>query len=227
MFDNLRRAFGEAISNFKDEIGRDDVPEAVDQLLRGMVSEVTDAKAYVKKLESDIEIAEAKLSKQKKGAEKARRHESMAREIGDTETENVARDFAEKHERIVAVLDQKSTALKQELKVRQAEVSDMMRQLKEARADRERLTATAGRAQTRNTLGEANDLFAQLDRMAEKIEGTQSEADAARELDDLELGGSSTPDPDLEAQFEDLESEPREIDFDAALAELKRRMGKD
>lgn len=228
MFDNLRRAFGEAISNFKDEIGRDDVPEAVDQLLRGMVTEVTDAKAYVKKLESDIELAEAKLSKQKKGAETARRREAMARDIGDAETETVAKEFAEKHERIAVVLEQKATALKQELKVRQTEVSDMMRQLKEARADRERLTATAGRAQTRNTLGEANDLFAQLDRMAEKIEGTQNEADAARELDDLELGGSSsTPDPDLEAQFDELESEPRDIDFDAALAELKRRMGKD
>jgi len=236
MFDNLRRAFSDAVSNFKDEIGRDDVPEAVDELLRGMVSEVTDAKAYAKKLEGEIEQVDAKVAKQKKGAQTARRRQALAEKIDDQETAQVAKDFAEKHERIVAVLEQKAAALRQELKVQQGEVTNMMAQLKSARADRDRLTATAGLSQTKGTLSEADDLFAQMDRMAEKIEGTQSEADAARELDDLGLGntGSSSTsgarpstDPDLEEQFEDLEHGPREIDFDAALDELKRRMGKE
>ena len=48
MFDSLRDAFREAVSNFRDEIGRDDVPEAVDKLLVGMRQEVTDTKAYVR-----------------------------------------------------------------------------------------------------------------------------------------------------------------------------------
>lgn len=232
MFENLRRAFADAVSNFKDEIGRDDVPEAVDELLRGMVSEVTDAKAYAKKLEGQIEQADAKILKQKKGAETARRREVLAKKIGDEETARVALEFAEKHERILEVLEQKASALRDELRVQETEVTGMMAQLKTARADRDRLTATAGLSQTRGTLGEADDLFAQMDRMAEKIEGTQSEADAARELDDLDLGSSSrpstpTPDPNLEEQFEILEDGPREIDFDAALQELKRRMGKE
>ncbi len=229
MFDNLRRAFGDAISNFKEEIGRDDVPEAVNTLLRGMVSEVTDAKSYVKKLEGQIEQAANKIEKHKRGAETARRREVLAQKINDTETEGLAREFAEKHERILEVLEQKATAMREELRVQQAEVDDMMSQLKSARADRERLTATAGLAQTRNTLNETDDLFAQLDRMEEKIGRTQDEADAARELDEIGLGSSTTRpalDPDLEQQFETLEDGPREIDFDAALDELKRRMGK-
>ena len=227
MFDNLRRAFGEAVSNFKEEIGRDDVPEAVDTLLRGMVSEVTDAKAYVKKLESEIEQADVKVAAHKRSAETARRREALAQKINDTETEGVAREFAEKHERVLEVLEQKALALRKELKVRNAEVIDMMAQVKSARADRERLTATAGRAQTRAALSEADDLFAQMDRMADKIDGTQNQADAARDLNDLDLGSSApTVDPDLEQQFETLEDGPREIDFDAALDELKRRMGK-
>lgn len=232
MFENLRRAFTDAVSNFKDEIGRDDVPQAVDELLRGMVSEVTDATAYVKKLEGEIEQADAKILKQRKGAETARRREALAQKIGDEETARVALEFAEKHERILEALEQKAVALRKELRVQEAEVTGMMAQLKTARADRDRLTATAGLSQTRGTLGEADDLFAQMDRMAEKIEGTKSEADAARDLGELDLGSSSgpstpTPDPDLEEQFEILEDGPRKIDFDAALQELKRRMGKE
>ncbi len=227
MFDNLRRAFGEAVSNFKEEIGRDDVPEAVDTLLRGMVSEVTDATAYVKKLEAEIEQADEKGAAHKRNAETARRREALAQKINDTETEGVAREFAEKHERVLEVLEQKALALRKELKVRQSEVIDMMAQLKSARADRDRLTATAGRTQSRAALSEADDLFAQMDRMAEKIDDTQNQADAARDLDELGLGSSRpSVDPDLEQQFETLEEGPREIDFDAALDELKRRMGK-
>ena len=54
MFENLRRAFSEAIDNFNREMNRDDVPEAVDRLLHGMREEVTDAKARLSKLEEDI-----------------------------------------------------------------------------------------------------------------------------------------------------------------------------
>ena len=47
MFENLRNAFREAVDNFNKELGRDDVPELVDGLLRQMHEEVTDTKAQI------------------------------------------------------------------------------------------------------------------------------------------------------------------------------------
>ena len=55
MFENLRTAFREAVDNFKDEMGRDQVPETVDRLLKGMVDEATDAKTRLRDLEKGIE----------------------------------------------------------------------------------------------------------------------------------------------------------------------------
>jgi phage shock protein A len=65
----------------------------------------------------------------------------------------------------------------------------------------------------------AEDLFDELDRMAEKIEGTRARADAAEAFDELDLGEPSE-------YRVDLDEAPKEpLDVDAALAELKRRMG--
>ena len=120
-------------------------------------------------------------------------------------------------------LERKAEALQEELKVRNAEVADMMVQLKQAIADREGLIAQAGRSQTRRSLGQTDDLFAEMDRMAEKIEGTDRQAQAAQELGE-DLGTDRSYD-DLESEFDSLEQEPR-VDLDDRLAELKRRMGK-
>ena len=84
------------------------------------------------------------------------------------------------------------------------------------------LGATAGRTGARRAISEADDLFAELDRMAEKMEGGRAHAEAAEVLDDLDLDAPSTADFDALA-----EPPPREeLDVDAALAELKRRMGR-
>ena len=95
----------------------------------------------------------------------------------------------------------------------------MMSKVKEARAKRDSLTAQAGRTGAREALGGTADLFDDFDRMADKISGDESEADAAREFD-AEFG----------VDVDDLRVDPEapmrrdEIDFDAKLAELKRRM---
>ncbi len=224
MFENLRQAFREAVSNFKEEIRRDEVPDAVDALLRGMKAEVTDKQAYIRRLESELEQTRLKVAREKKSTETALRRQKLAQEIGDGETARVAGEFAEKHVRSLTVLEHKAAALEEELEVRRAEAQEMMTQLKAAAADRDKLMAQAGRSQTRRSLGEADDLFAELDRMAEKIEGTDAAAQAAQELGE-DFGSASGVDPDLEDQFEALEREP-ELDVETRLEELKRRMGR-
>jgi phage shock protein A len=217
MFENLRDAFREAIDNFKSELGRDEVPEAVDRLLVGMRDEVADAKVRIRELEDQIARAEAEARKEKADAATARRRGKMAADIGDTETAELAAQYVLKHEERQAVLEQKGAALKKELEHRTREVEEMMVKFKEAKAKRDSLAATLGRSEARESITAADDLFSELDRMAEKIADEDARAGAAEAFDDLDLGGGTG-----------FEPPPREeIDFDERLRELKRRMGKE
>ena len=182
MFENLRNAFREAVDNFNKELNRDNVPDVVDGLLRQMHHEVTDAKAQLYTLEEQIKKAIQLSEMEEKEADTCRRREQMARRIGDEETATVAAEYAEKHSKRREIQARKALALREELELKRGEVEDMMAKLKEAKAKRESLSATSGRAEARNSIGAADDLFSELDRMAEKIEGTDHQREAEEEL---------------------------------------------
>ena len=219
MFDNLRQAFREAVDNFKDELGRDEIPEAVDHLLREMKREAADTKAEIRRLEEAIQGAIEKAEKEEGEGKTCRRREKMALEISDEETAGLAREYAEKHEHRRSVLEHKALALKEELDMRQEEFGEMIEAIKGAEKNRDGLTATAGRASTRNSIEEADDLFSQLDRFADEIEADDARRKVSIELDDL-----------IEDRPDRFESRPdpaeidAEIDVDARLEALKRAM---
>lgn len=219
MFEKLRRAFREAVDNFKEELDRDDVPEAVDRLLREMKREAADTQAETKRLEAAIKKALGATETEKREGETCRRREKMASKIGDEETARVAREYAEKHEHRREVLEQKALVLKEELDMRRGEFREMIEAIKSAEKNRETLTATAGRASARNSIEGADDLFAELDRIASDIE----DDDARREAH-LEVHEALDDDP-----LEEFRSapEPPPMDVDARLEALKRAMGKD
>ena len=208
MFSKLRAAFREAVENFKTELNRDQIPEKVDGLLAGMYREATDAKAYVSKLEKDLAAARARAQRESEQADVCRRRQQQAERIGDEETVRVAEEFARKHEERAQVLEGKAEAILRELTVCRSDVDEMLEQIKVARQKSEALGATAGRTEARETLGRADDLFRDFDRMGEKVSGTESEAEAAAAFD------------------REFESGPtREENLEDRLAELKRRMG--
>lgn len=213
VFDELREAFRQAVENFKTELDRDRVSEEVDGLVAGMRQEVVDARAYLDHLEEEIQASLERARAEEDEAKTCRRREQMAREIGDEETAGVAARYAEKHEKRRKVLERKALALKEELDLRRNELREMVDRLKEARTSRDGLAARAGRTRARESLGEADDLFAELDRMAEKIDDAERRGQAAEELDS-ELDPGAAPDP----------ADP-EAAADARLRELKRRMG--
>jgi phage shock protein A len=214
MFDNLRNAFREAIDNFNKELQRDQIPEAVDNLLAGMRAEVVDAQARVRELEAQIARATAEAERERSEAATARRRGKMAADIGDSDTAEVADQYAATREERLRVLEQTAAAMKEELALRSREVQEMLEKVKEAQASRDRLTATAGRTGARESLHAADDLFSELDRMAEKIGHEDARAHAAEELSDLDLDAN----PDF--------APPPPPDLDARLEELKRRMGR-
>lgn len=214
VFQDLRDAFREAVENFKKELDRDRIPETVDEFLREMRREVIDAQSYLRGLEDDIRKALKRAGAEEQEAATCRRRERLAREIGDEETARVAREFAEKHEQRRRVLERKALALKDELDMRRDEVREMLERLEKARRKRDSLSAGAGRVQARDSIREADDLFAELDRMAEKIGDFERRGRASREveeeLEDLDLDAEAARDP--------------EGDAEARLRELKRRM---
>lgn len=212
MFDNLRRAFREAVDNFNKELDRDAVPEAVDKLLRGMQSEAVDAKGALEGLRKELAVARKRADEEGRNAEVCRRRENMARDIGDTDTAELAATYAEKHDARRTVLADKAKAIEAEIRLQEAEYDEMMSQIRKARANRDRLAATAGRTRTRESLGD-DDLFGELDRMAERIVGDKAASDAGEELFD-----------DARDFDEQLGESRREEVIDARLEDLKRRM---
>lgn len=218
MFENLRAAFREAVENFKEELSRDEVPEAVDRLLRGMRDEVTEAKTRLHDLETGIRRARIEAEREATEEATCERREVMARRIGDEDTAQVAAEFRAKHARRREVLEAKAVALQRELEVRKSEIEEMLGQLREAQTNRDSLAATAGRASANESLRGAEDLFDELDRMAGIIGDEEARQDALDDLID-----------ELDADPDGAEpGEPsRPIDVDARLAELKRRMGRE
>jgi phage shock protein A len=147
----------------------------------------------------------------------------MARDIGDEDTADLAVQHAAKHEGHQALLEKKAAAIREEIEFRRRNVDEMIEKFSEAKEKRDALSATAGRSGARQTLSAADDLFSELDRMAEKIEGERRTGEAAQALDDLDLDGAD--DLDYDVSLDESPPPKEDLDVDAALAELKRRMG--
>ncbi|MEJ2538359.1 MAG: hypothetical protein P8188_00020 [Gemmatimonadota bacterium] len=218
MFEDLRNAFREAVQNFKDELERDSVPETVDRLLAGMVDEVTGARARLKGIESDLAETRLQVGVEEEQVATNRRRGRMARNIGDEETARLADEYAERHEKRLAVFRKKAEALEQEATLLGSEVEEMMSKVKEARARRSTLAAEAGRTGARESFSESEDLFEAFDRMEDRVTGDEADAAAAE---------------GFASEFSDLSVDPHapprqaQVDVDARLEELKRRMGRD
>jgi phage shock protein A len=222
VFEDLRAAFREALDNFNKELRRENVSETTDRLLIGMKNEIADEKVQIRDLDAQLEKAVAGAEREKAAAATCRRREKMARDIGDEETATLAAEHAVKHEGHQALLVKKAEAMREELEFRRRNVDEMIDKFTEAKEKRDALTATTGRSSARQSISEADDLFGELDRMAEKIEGERRQGDAAEALDALDLDGD---DSEYHVRLDDEPPQREELDVDAALAELKRRMG--
>lgn len=207
MFDDLRRAFKEAVDNFHQELGRDSVTDTVDGLLKQMEREAVEAKEALALAEEQLAKARGRADAEAKEEAVCRRREGLARKIGDAETAEIAAKFAEKHAERRRVLARKAEAIQAEVRLQEADCKDMVRKIKEARANRDALSAQAGRTKARDTLGGVNDLLDDLDRMGES-------ADA----------GSPPPSA---ADFDDVARRSRDEAINERLEALKRRMGRE
>lgn len=213
MLDDLKKMFSEAWDSFIAEVGRREPEDQVAALLSAMRREMVEVRAQLPALEENHRAAVAEVERERKRLDDTVRRGAMAERIGDAETARVAGEFAEKHRRRVAVLEEKARAAKAEWELRQDESVEMMARYKEADANRFALLAelrrrgAAGRIGA--ALGDDTPLGDGFSRAEEKIEHDAAYTDALGDLDD------APPPP----------RRPHPADVDDQLAELKRRMG--
>jgi len=216
VFDDLRSAFRQAVDNFMNELDRDTVGDDVDRLLKGMIDEVTDAKAHLSGLEDQLAKTETRLAREVEATATCRRRERMANEIDDVETARIAVEHAERHEERARVLEQRREAITAEIALARRDVAEMTAKLKEARSRRASLEAEVGRNTARDSLTDTDRLFAEFDRFEERLGDEGVKAEAAEEIHE-EFRSDLRVDPDSPIERPD-------VDYDAVLEELKRRM---
>jgi phage shock protein A len=210
MLNDLKKLFARTWDAFTAEAGRREPEDQVAEILSGMRREMVDARAALPVYEESVRAAEREAARERQALEDAVRRGGLAERIGDAETVRIAAEFAERHRKRVAVLDEKVRAARAEHELRTAEVGEMMRRYKEADLNRFALLNAMRRASSSERIREGatlgDDEFA---RAAERIEHEAAYGDALSGLDD-----SSAPPPP-----------PSADDVEARLQEMKRRMG--
>jgi phage shock protein A len=220
MFENLRDAFREAVENFKHELNAEDAPVTVDRLLLAMQDELAQTRGVLLALERQIADASAQAARDRSEEDTCRRRAEMAGRVGDAETARIALEFAVRHEKRRVVMERKVAALDEERALRVLEVQEMTVRVEEARATRATLGDSGSADHATDRLDTPEDLYDELDRMAEGMRPSQR-AERRSRMDDLER------------EFDELKVDPwapgprrlTDEDVDAALEELKRRMG--
>lgn len=211
MLDDLKKMFSQAWDSFTTEVGKRDPEDHIAGLLGAMRREMVEVRAQVPLLEQNYKAAILDLERERKRLEDTERRGAMAQRIGDAETVKVAEEFAEKHRRRVAVLEEKVRAAKAEWELRQEESVEMMAKYKEAETNRFALLSELRRqgAKARIDAAGGGPLGDDFDRFAQKIDDDAAYDEALRDLE----GGDVPP------------RRPPADDVDARLEELKRRMG--
>lgn len=215
MLDDLKKLFSQTWDAFVAEAGKRDPEDEVAELLGAMRREMVEVRAQLPLLEEHHRASIAALEREKKAMEQTERRGAMAQRIGDAETARVAAEFAEKHRRRIAVLEEKVRAAKSEWELRKEEAGEMMVQYKAADTNRFALVGELRRQGARSRINSAmggSPLHDDFSRAEEKIEESAAYTGALEDLD-AELGGAPP------------RSRPQPEDVDARLEELKRRMG--
>lgn len=217
MFESLRDAFREAVQNFRDELNRDEVPGTVDRLLFGMQNEIREAKAALHSLHAQVEEARSQAARASAEESTCRRREELAQRVGDDDTARLALEYAARYARRRDVLERKAATLEEEHALRAGELAEMLARLREAQQKRDTLASAedpSGAARA------ADELFEELDRMAATLEEEEQTPHARTGHD-------------LEREYSDLKVDPWApterpfVDYNARLAELKKRMGRE
>jgi hypothetical protein len=113
MFDDWKRAWRDAVSNFHRELAEEGDASAPLHI-RAMRRDVATVRGALQRLDTEIERAVRESATEEESLQACRRREQLALNIDDAETADIARDFAARHEERRAVLERKLAVLRDE-----------------------------------------------------------------------------------------------------------------
>lgn len=211
-------------SNLNDIISKAEDPEKMlNQVLVDMKTQLIDAKKQVAVSIGDEKRLKKQWDEQVTQAKDWERKAMLAVQAGDDELAKEALTRAKEHEDLSGQFEQQWTHQRDAVSKLKSQLQVLNNKIEEAKRKRNILIARQKRAEAQkaiqNTIAGLNDTsaFDTFDRMAEKIEQTEAEAEANHEIIG-DLNGDS-----LTQRFRELEAKKSPADL--ALLELKQKMG--
>jgi hypothetical protein len=112
MFEDWKRAWRQAMENFQREV-HEGTPGAPPRV-RAMERELMSAAGALSKLDDEIRRTRMSADAETREEQVCRRRETLAREVDDTETVQIAAEFAARHAERAALLNRKLSVLEEE-----------------------------------------------------------------------------------------------------------------
>lgn len=139
MFEDWKKAWREAVDNFRRELSDDE--GTADSRTRAMQREFTSAENALDKLDGEIRRTRREAGEERENEQVCRRREDMAKKIDDDETVRIAAEFAVRHAERAAILERKVEVLEQERQLVERDLDSMKKVLAERGVSRPGLNA--------------------------------------------------------------------------------------
>jgi phage shock protein A len=210
-------------SNINDLISRAENPEKIlNQLIVDMREQLIEAKKQVAVAIADEKKLRKQLDNELNVAREWEQKAMMAVRAGRDDLAMQALQRKEQHEELAAEYQKQWEAQAQSAEQLRVALRQLHEKIEEARRKKDLLIARQRRAEAQKKIQETiqgfgdNSAFEAFDRMAEKVETMEAQAEATAEL------AREMRDADVGEKFRELE---REAGSSQALDALKRRMG--
>lgn len=125
MFDDLKKAWRDAVENFRRELDPENYGRDAARRAKAMRRDADAARTELGRLEAELASTRRRLAEEREAESNCRRREGLARGIGDEETARIAADFAGRHAERAAVFEQKMRAVEAEIVLLRKEIAAM------------------------------------------------------------------------------------------------------
>ena len=222
LFDRFRRVVK---SNINDMISKAENPEKMlTQLIEDMNGQLIESKKAVASAIADEKQLERQLLQQRAQTEDWEKRAVLAVEEGKDELAKRALVRKQDLDEYVSSYQDQWQAQRDSVEQLKGSLRDLTQKIEEAQRKKNILIARTKRAEAQQriqaTLSTSRDTsaFEAFDRMAKKVDQIEAQADAEREIDQIDAGDQS-----LEREFKQLEG--GDTSADKLLENLKKKMG--
>ena len=222
LFDRFRRVVK---SNINDMISKAENPEKMlTQLIEDMNGQLIESKKAVASAIADEKQLERQLLQQRTQAEDWEKRAVLAVQEGQDDLAKRALVRKQELDEYVSSYQDQWQAQRDSVEQLKGSLRDLTQKIEEAQRKKNILIARAKRAEAQQriqaTLSTSRDTsaFEAFDRMAKKVDQIEAQADAEREIDQIDAG-----DKELEREFKQLEG--GDTSADRLLEDLKKKMG--